>query len=105
MLFLFYFQPLTCHVEVKGERNSDVLSILFKTRAAVLFQHIKVKPTAECFRYKTARTTIVSSDFKNDQCYELIGDEILNMNAAIKILNISNVRRQKTSGTLAGSFF
>ena len=39
-------------------------------------QHIKLKATAESFRYVKARTANVLNVFKNDQSYEHIGDEV-----------------------------
>ena len=57
-IFVFYLilcMHLSCYVRY----------VLYETRARVLYQHIK-KPTASFLH-----------DFKNDQSYELIDDEIL----------------------------
>ena len=57
-------------------KNSD--KVPFKTQAAALYRHIKLKATAKSSRADKARTASVLDDFKNGQSHKL--KEILNIN-------------------------
>ena len=63
------FQTRAACLEAVGfcsERLTFIFYVLFKTQAAALYQHIKIKATAESFKAAKARTACVSNDFKND---------------------------------------
>ena len=67
-------------LQVDIDKRFSNLQVLLKTRAAVLYEPVQLKATAQSFRSDKPRTASVLNDFKNEQSYGLIDEEILRIN-------------------------